>query len=194
MAQKVDDRQLALAGVYAEALLDLAEEQGVGDELLEELDGVVALQDRDSDLMAFFSSPLVDQGARRDAVERGFREHASDLLVDTLQVMNDKGRLNLLPALAVAYRAKLDERRGRVDVAVTTAVALTDALRQRLLEALGRATGREVRLAETVDPETLGGMIVAVGDRKMDYSLATELRRLDGKLRDLATREIHGVT
>ena len=58
MSQRVDDRQLALARVYAESLLELAEEQGVGDEMLEELDGLVSLQERDSDLMAFFSSPL----------------------------------------------------------------------------------------------------------------------------------------
>ncbi len=194
MARKVDDRQLALARVYAESLLDLAEERGAGEDLLEELDSVVMLQERSSDLMAFFSSPLVDESARRGAVEVAFRERASDLLVNTLQVMNNKGRLALLPALAVAYRTALDERRGRVDVAVTTAVGLTDALRLQLIDTLGRVTGREVRLAETVDPETLGGMIVSVGDRKIDYSLATDLRRLDHKLRDRATREIHAVT
>ncbi len=191
MTQKVDDRQLAVARVYAESLLALAEERGVGDEVREELGELVALQGRDPELAAFFTSPLVDQGARRQAIESSFRDRANELVVDTLQVMNSKGRLGLLPALNVAYRAVLDELRGRVDVAVVSPVALSDSLREQLLDTLQRVTQREVRLAETVDPEILGGIIVSLGDRKIDYSLATDLRQLDDQLRDRATREIH---
>lgn len=191
MSHNVDDRQLALARVYAASLLALAEEQGTGNELLEELDHLVSLQQGDPQLQDFFSSPLVDTGARRDAIEKSLRTRASDLVVNAMQVMNEKGRMELLPALAVAYRTALDELRGRVDVSVTSAVELSKALREQLLDTLGRVTRREVRLTETIDPEILGGIIVSLGDRKIDYSVATDLRRLHDQLRDRATREIH---
>jgi F-type H+-transporting ATPase subunit delta len=194
MARKVDDRQLAVARVYAESLFALAEERGEADAALVELDGLAGLLETEPDLEAFFASPLVDQKARRRVLDESLGERVSELVVDTLQVMNGKGRLGLLAALAVAYRKVLDERRGRVDVGVATAVELVAALRDRLVSTLERITEREVRLAETVDPELLGGMVVSVGDRKIDYSLATDLRQLDDKLRDRATREIHSVT
>jgi len=191
MGQKVDDRQLAVARVYAESLLALAEEQGLADETLEELQDLVALQQAKPELATFFSSPLVDESARRDAIDRSLRSRAGELLVSTMQVMNEKGRLNLLQALSVAYRTALDDLRGRVDVSVTSAVELSGILREQLRDTLQRVIRREVRLAETVDPEILGGIIVSLGDRKIDYSLATDLRRLDDQLRDRATREIH---
>ena len=191
MKHKVDDRQLAVARVYAESLLALAEERGIGDEILDELEGLLALQQSEPDLAAFFSSPLVDESARRDAIDKSFRNRASELIVDAMQVMNGKGRLELLPALTVAYRAALDELRGVVDVSVTSACELSEPLKEKLIDTLRRVSGREVRLAETVDPGILGGFIVSVGDRKIDYSLATDLRRLDDQLRDRATREIH---
>lgn len=194
MARKVDDRQLAVARVYAEALFSLAEERGEADAVLAELEGLAGLIESDPELAAFFSSPLVDEEARRAVLDKGLGDRASELVVDTLQVMNGKGRLGLLAALAVSYLAVLDERRGRVDVGVLTAVELSPARRGELVATLTRATGREVRLAETVDPEALGGMVISVGDRKIDYSLATDLRQLDDKLRDRATREIHSVT
>jgi F-type H+-transporting ATPase subunit delta len=194
MARKVDDRQLAVARVYAESLFALAEERGEADAALVELDGLAGLLETEPDLEAFFASPLVDQKARRRVLDESLGERVSELVVDTLQVMNGKGRLGLLAALAVAYRKVLDERRGRVDVGVATAVELVAALRDRLVSTLERITEREVRLAETVDPELLGGMVVSVGDRKIDYSLATDLRQLDDKLRDRATSEIHSVT
>ena len=191
MTHRVDDRQLAVARVYAESLLGLAEEQGIGDEILEELDALVALEERDSELAAFLTSPLVELGVRRATLESSLRGRSSDLVVDTLQVMNAKGRLVLVPALAVAYRAALDELRGRVDVSVVSAVALNEQQKQQLLDTLSRVTKREVRLAETVDPEILGGLVVSLGDRKIDYSLAADLRRMGDQLRDCATREIH---
>jgi len=191
MAHKVDDRQLAVARVYAGSLFELAEERGAGDEVLPELQGLVALQESSEELAVFFSSPLVDESSRRQAIDSSLRGQMNDLVVDALQVMNAKGRLALLPALAAAYKMVLDERRGRVDVAVTSAVELNEGLRERLLATLGSVTKREVRLDETVDPEILGGIIVSVGDRKIDYSLATDLRQLDDQLRDRATREIH---
>jgi F-type H+-transporting ATPase subunit delta len=194
MARKVDDRQLAVARVYAESLFALAEERGEADAALVELDGLAGLLETEPDLEAFFASPLVDQKARRRVLDESLGERVSELVVDTLQVMNGKGRLGLLAALAVAYRKVLDERRGRVDVGVVTAVELVAALRDRLVSTLERITEREVRLAETVDPELLGGRVVSVGDRKIDYSLATDLRQLDDKLRDRATSEIHSVT
>lgn len=194
MSRMTDDRQLALARVYAESLFALAEERGVGDEVIEELEGLVALMSRDPGLEVFFASPLVDEKGRRKVLEDSLRGEASDLVVDTLQVMNSKGRLEFLPALARAYDDVLDERRGRVDVTVTTAVELPESMRQQLRDTLGRVTKREVRIVETVDPEILGGIIVSVDDRKIDYSLATNLRRLDHQLRDRATSEIHRAT
>jgi F-type H+-transporting ATPase subunit delta len=194
MSRMTDDRQLALARVYAESLFALAEERGLGDAVVEDLHGLVALMTRDPALGAFFASPLVDEQGRRKVLEDSLRGEASDLVIDTLQVMNSKGRLAFVPALAEAYDDVLDERRGRVDVAVTTAVELSEPMRQRLRETLERATKREVRIVETVNPEILGGIIVSVDDRKIDYSLAADLRRLDHQLRDRATSEIHGAT
>ncbi len=194
MSQHVNDRELSIARVYAESVLGLAEERGIGDAVLEELDDLVELQNLDPDLERFFSSPLVDVDARRDTLEKVLRGQADDLVVDALQVMNQKGRLGLVRALAVAYRQALDELRGRVDANVVTATPLSDGLRAKLMETLGRITGRKVRLAEKVDPSTLGGIIVSVGDRKIDYSLASDLRQLDDQLRERATHEIHNAT
>ena len=58
-------------------------------------------------------------------IEQAFRGKASDLLVDSLLVVNRKGRLSAVRAIAVAYRAALRDLRGWVDVHVRTAVPLT---------------------------------------------------------------------
>lgn len=186
----VDDTQLAVAGVYSRALLDLARERGEEDALLDELTQLADSLDRNPDFADFLASPLVDGKARRAALEKAFRGRASDLLVDGLQVLNRKERLGLLPAVAQAYRSQHRELKGIVDVHVRTAVPLSPALRQQLEEAARRFTGRAPFLIEQVDPALLGGLVVQVGDRRVDTSIASRLHEIARRLDDRGSQEI----
>lgn len=187
---RIDDRQFAVARVYARALLDLAEETGAAEDLLEELAAAARLADSNPELADFLSSPLVGAETRRQAIERFFRGRASDLLVDALQVVSRKGRLAFLPAIAESYRREHRERRGIVDAEVTSATPLSPALRERLSRAIAARTGRQSQLVERVDPDLLGGLVVRVGDQKIDASVARGLAKLAASLAERASQEI----
>ena len=192
MSGTIDERQLAVARVYAQALLGLADGQGEVDEILEQLEQLRALMDKAPALEDFFGTPLVQEETRKAALENLFRGRASDLLVDTLQVMNRKGRLGLIRALVVAYREEYEELKGRIDVRVTTAVPLSDGLRQHLRVATSAVTGKEAQLVEKIDQSILGGMILRIGDRKIDTSIAKEIRKLSEQMVERASQELHG--
>lgn len=187
----VDDRDLANGRVYAEAMFDLAESSGQGDALLEELQQVVALADANPNLGHFFGSPFVDEDARARVLETMFRGKASDLLVDSLQVINRNGRLGLLRAVVEAYRLAHRASRGLVDVVVRTAVPLTDSLRSRLVEVLtGVLPDMRPALIERVEPRLLGGIVVEVAGWKYDTSLSNRLEGLSEALQARASEEI----
>lgn len=186
-----NDKELGVGRLYAEAILNVAEEGGQGDALLEELDGLVAYLDRKPDLERFFSSPLVGEDARTQVIEDAFRGKASDLLVDSLQVINRKGRLDALRGITAAYRTAYRDRRGIMDVHVKSAVPLSEAQRARLTAALSSSTQRTPALIETVDPSLLGGMVIEIEGRKIDASVASRLHHLSEALLLRASREIH---
>ena len=187
----VDDRELNVGRLYAEAVLDLAEEQGQGDAVGEELAELAGYLDRNAELESFLASPLVDEGARAKVIEQLFRGKASDLLVDALQVINRKGRLGVLRAIAEAYRRAHRDRRGWVDVNVRTAVPLSAGLRGRLADSIAAFTGKKPTLLEQVDPSLIGGMVVEIEGKKIDASVASRLRDLSETLLARASREIH---
>lgn len=186
---KPNEQELAVARVYARSAFALAEEQGETESLRRELEELVKLLDREPGLERFLDSPLVETGERQQRLDQLFEGHMSELLLDTLQVMNRKGRSGLVRALAESYRQEFEDRTGRVTVSVRTAVALTEALRQQLVEATSTFTGREASLVETVDDSLIGGMILQVGDQKIDSSVARELRRLESQVLDRASLE-----
>ena len=99
MSSRVDEQEVAVADVYAAALLELAEKQGEGDAVLEELEAVSSLLEQHPEFAGYLSSPMVDVEARRRAIDKTFEGRANDLLVNTLQVMNRRDRLDLLEAL-----------------------------------------------------------------------------------------------
>ena len=187
---RVDDRDLPLGRLYAEAMLRLAEERGEGDALLEELQELVALLDQDPRLDDFLASPLVDGKVRARVIEETFRGRASDVLVDSLQVINRKGRLAFLRAVAEAYRIAHRDLRGWVEVHVRTAVALTDAQRARVRNAAAASTGKKPTLAERVDPKLIGGIVIEAEGRKIDASVLTRLLEVRDALRNRASEEI----
>jgi ATP synthase F1 delta subunit len=186
------DRLIAEVGrLYAEAMLHVAEEKGQSEALLEELDGLVAYMDGHPEFERFLTSPLIEEGPHGEVLEKAFRGKASDLLVDSLLVINRKGRLASVRAIALAYRAALRDLRGWVDVRVRTAVPLTPELRARLTEVLAAFTGRRPTLVEKVDPGVIGGLVVQVEGRKIDASVASRLHDLSTALASRAAREIH---
>jgi F-type H+-transporting ATPase subunit delta len=185
-----DNERLAVARVWSAALLELAAAAGQEDALRDELEGLVSLLDRQPPFEAFLSGPVADDESKRAVLERALRGRASDLLVDALQVLRRKKRLDILRAISTTYRQAWLRRRGRVEVDVTTAVPLTDALRAELQAAADRLSGKKAEISARVDPDLLGGMILRLGDQRFDTSLAAELGRLEGIFLERASREL----
>jgi F-type H+-transporting ATPase subunit delta len=180
----------SLARVWSDAVFSLAASRGVEDDVLEEWRGLVELLDRHQGLEAVLASPLVKTEEKRQLIEKGFRGKASDLFVDTLQVLRSKGRLGLVRFVALAFHDTWMASKNQVEVRVTSAVPLSPELRQSLVAAAGKFAGREAQLVEKVDPRLLGGLVVRVGDDKFDDSVARELELLLGSFAARGSREL----
>jgi len=179
-----------VAELYAGSILDLAEEHGAAETLRDELDGLAALVGKDRELEDFLASPLIPESARHEVLETSFRGKLDDLLVDALQVMSRKGRLGLLVATAAAYRQALKERRGEIDVEVSSAVPLSPEVAARIEKTVRKFTGKKPELKLTVDPTLLGGLVLRVADRKIDGSVKTRISRLAERLLERGSEQI----
>jgi len=188
----LNDQDLAIARVYSEAMLRLAQASGEVDTLLAECGDLAALFERDQAFRAFATNPTIDMEPRKVTIEKIFRERYSDLFVDSLQVLNEKGRLALIPALAEAYRLGHEELTGHVQVFVSSATPLTDELRDKVREVANRQTGKQADIVEEIDESLIGGLVLRIGDKKLDASVASRLKTLGNALFDRAAHEIHG--
>jgi F-type H+-transporting ATPase subunit delta len=180
-----------LATVYAEALLDVADQRGQADEIGQELETIVReVLAQSPEVERTFASPVVRRTVKEKLIADAFQGKVSDLMFNFLHVLNSKDRLSLVRHVAAAYRDLLDQRAKRLRVKVRSAVPLSESQSERLRQEIAQATGLEPVIAARIDPELLGGMIVQIGDRVFDSSVRTRIETIRNQLLARSSYEI----
>jgi F-type H+-transporting ATPase subunit delta len=174
----------SLARRWARALFDVAAAQPAEPARLgNELEEFLRRLTTHSELSHSLADPRLRPEARRGLVLAVARQAGgSELLLRLLGLLALRDRLALLPALAGAYRERLNEQAGTLPAEAVSAVPLAAAQRQALEQALGAALGRAVTIDARVEPELLGGVLVRVGGRSFDGSVRGQLASLRRRL------------
>jgi len=176
-ANSFDAGKQHLGKVYAKAILGAAGKDAP--RVLEELESLVNdVLKKLPQMQAVLSSPRVDVEAKEAMLDKAFGKSMSRLLLRSLKVIARHDRLDCLFAIAKAARQMFNEEMGRVEVVVRTASPLDAALQKSIVASLQAKLGREIDLRSEVRPEMLGGLVVKVGDKVFDGSVASRLERM----------------
>jgi F-type H+-transporting ATPase subunit delta len=168
-----------LAGRYAAALLDLADEKKALDQVSGDLQTLRSMIADSEDLRRLLNSPVITREEQRRAMAAVMdKAGIGELTHRFVLVVVRNHRLFALPGMIESYLAELARRRGEITAEVTSARSLSDAQQSALLETLRSAVGSKVQLDLKTDPALIGGLIVKVGSRMIDSSLRSKLQRL----------------
>jgi len=175
-----------IAARYATAVFSLAHDGKAIDTLEHELEALSDALAESADLRALIASPLYsrDDQARAMAALAG-KMGLSALLKNTLALMAAKRRLFVLPQLVAELRRLIADARGEVTAEVRSARALTKAQSAKLAETLAKLAGKDVKIKATVDESLIGGLVVKLGSRMIDASIAAKLSRLQNAMKEV---------
>ena len=109
-----------IPALYGRALLEAADDAGVLDEVAEEVAFFGDLLAEDADLVLFVESPRIESSRKSDVFERTLRGKGTDIFVNFLLLLVDKGREGELRAVLEAFGALHDEHIGLVRVEVVS--------------------------------------------------------------------------
>jgi F-type H+-transporting ATPase subunit delta len=168
---------------YANALADIALEQGAAEPALKQLGGFGAAFAESAELRTFLASPAVTREVKHRVIEKlAARMGVSKIIRNFLFVMVDNQRTSLLPDILKAFQEVIRQRQGVAEAAVSSAANLNDAQKTQLLQTLERLTGKKIQATYALAPELLGGAVVRVGDTIYDGSLRSRLNELRVRL------------
>jgi F-type H+-transporting ATPase subunit delta len=175
-----DDSKATDVGVrYAQALFELAKDQGETGVVEADLKSLKAMCANSRDLRTLIGSPAFDaeskgKGLAAVAEAAGFAATTRKFI----GLVARNRRASALPSMIAAFEKLAAEHRGAVSAEVITAMPLTAAQSKALAAALRTALGKDPEIATRVDPAILGGLKVRVGSRLFDASLKSRLDSL----------------
>lgn len=179
-----EPQNAGLAGRYATAVFELAQEEKSVEALEKDFATLKAMIRDSADLARLVRAPVFshdDQKRGMDAILH--RIEAAPLTRRFVLTLASKRRLFALTDIIRSFEAKVARQRGEVTADVTSARALNDAEIAELKSVLKAKLGRDARLDARVDPSLLGGLVVKVGSRMIDSSLRTKLNGLRAAMR-----------
>lgn len=187
MAETIDQRE-AVADLYAQALFELALEADRVEAVRDELTELTTVYEMVPEAKAFVASEALDDDVRAAALERIFRGRISDMVLNTLQVMNANGRHGLIASLRDRFILRQETALNQVKTACRSAVELDAAQQKAVTETAARLSGKKPVMSFRVEPELLGGLVLEIGDLRFDNSLRSQLAEARQRLLERSER------
>ena len=163
---------------YGTALFMVACEVGEKKMYADALERVKRVFEEQPEYEQFLSSPSIPLKERMDAVEQAFGASVPEHVLCYLLLLCEKGRMDCFLRSVEEYNALYDASEHISDVRVTSAVALTDAEKQKLERKLTTVLGGEINALYAVDESLLGGLMVEADGKIMDGSLRRRLHEV----------------
>lgn len=160
---------------YAKAVLQQASELKVANEVFGDMQSVYDTIEGSSELRSVLKSPVIKTNDKKEALLKIF-VHQSDTTKRLIEVLIENKRIAQLSAVAASYIDLYNESMGVRVANVTTAVALSPALEEKVLAKVKTLTGsKSVTLKNEIDPSIIGGFILRIGDLQYNASIANQL-------------------
>ncbi len=170
--------ELQVASRYAKSLIDLATEQKVLDQVQEQMLLFVQVCRENPELVAVLKNPIISLDKKAAVLQGVFGSKVHKIVNAFFVLMVNKGRSALLLPSAKAYIAAYQAIKGIVIAKVKAASALSDEAKKQIIALVKSMGANEVVLETTIDPATIGGFVLQVGDKQVDATLKTKLNKL----------------
>jgi len=169
------------AKTYAQALYDLAKDEGIGKTVLEELLVLKTVFSENPEYSKLLSAPDLPKQERRQILDEAFRGKVHPYVLNFTKILTEKGYIRQFPQCCDAYRSFYNEDNGILVVKAVSAVALNPAQTQKLIAKLEAITGKHIDFHCSVDAAMLGGLRLSYDGKQVDGTVKTKLDSI-GKL------------
>jgi F-type H+-transporting ATPase subunit delta len=170
--------ELTVASRYAKSLIDLSEEQ----HSLEAINGdmVFFLQTLKANpqLKAVLSNPIISHSKKLAVLTDVFASRVNALSIAFFKIMISKGRGQVIYTTAQEFINLYNTKKHITKATVTSATPLSEANKAKLLADVKAAIGGEIILDTKTDASLIGGFVLTVGDKQIDTSIASNLKKL----------------
>ncbi len=168
---------------YAKALLDLADEKGIVEQVHTDMQLLANTCEENRNLVNMLQSPIVPHYKKLAVLREIFKSRVHPVSYSIFEIITKKNREEILFGVAKEFHVLYNAYKGIQLAQVTTTFPVDETLRNRFKTLVQQSTGKQqVELNEKVDPSLIGGFILQIGDKQIDESVKGKLQKLQQEL------------
>ncbi|KAI1820956.1 OSCP-domain-containing protein [Xylaria intraflava] len=176
-------------GTYATALYTAAVKTSTLDPTAKALSALGELYANDAKLATVLATPTLTEGDKSAIVAELQKSigGANETVKNLLATLATNNRLGLLKGVCDKFSEIIRASRGEVEMVVRSAQQLDSKTLLRLETAVSKSSysqGKKLRVTNEVNPDILGGLVVEIGDRTIDLSVASKIAKMNKLLTD----------
>ena len=164
-----------VGNVYGESLYELAKEENLTKLIGDQLAVLQQAFRQEPDFIRLLSSPNLTKMERCQILDDSFRGKVHGYLLNFLKILTEKGYMRYFSDCCDAYTEHYDQDNGILRVDAVSAVELTNAQKEKLMQKLSRITGKEIALRNRIDPAVLGGIRLDYDGQRLDDTVSHRL-------------------
>lgn len=167
---------LRLASRYAKSLIDLATEQQQLDAVYADIKTLQSICNSNNDFVAMLKSPVISSDKKEKIVLAVTSDKVGKLTSAFLALLINKSREYSLPEIVKAFIDQYNKINDIHPVKLTTAVAVSEQVKNSILEKIRSSTNmKKIELETAVKDELIGGFTLEIGDTFVDASVLRDL-------------------
>ncbi|HRF10201.1 MAG TPA: F0F1 ATP synthase subunit delta [Xanthobacteraceae bacterium] len=175
-----------MAGRYATALFELAQEAKSLDAVKGDLDRFSSLLEGSEDLVRLVRSPVFTAEEQTKAIEAILaKANIGGLAGKFIATVASNRRLFAVGQMIAGFNALVARSKGETRAEVTVAEKLEEKHLATIKEAIAASGQKNVTLDVKIDPSILGGLKVKIGSRMIDASLKTKLNSIRNAMKEV---------
>ena len=172
---------IAQINAYVVAMFEIASANDAVSAVEDDMFRLARAIESNEQLRAALNDTSLPSDRRQNIVEQLLGGKAHNVTVQLVSLLVGTGHISLLPQVADALVKRASSSKQMEVAEVRSAVALTDAQKARLAEALGKVAGKPVNLKVVVDPSVIGGLVATIGDEVIDDTVRTRLDQVKAR-------------
>jgi F-type H+-transporting ATPase subunit delta len=167
-----------IAETYARALFEVSVEQNSLETTLSDMRLIHELCHTNRDFKLMVKSPVIASDKKMKIIHAIFEKRLSDLTLTYLGIILRKNREFLIPEIAAGFIEIYKEHKGILTTYLTTKMPIGKEVREQIINALKKQTGKEIDLIEETKEEMIGGFILRWEDQQYDASILNQINKL----------------
>lgn len=174
--------ELKIASRYAKALFLKAQEGGVLDAIVQDMQELMELASNSREFTVFLESPLYKIATKKEAVSK-MMEKQHDLSRGVYALMIEKNREAFIPAMSQSFIAMYNEANKIVQVEVNSAVELSKNTIKDIEKYVKSVTdSKSVDIKTNIKKEVVGGLTIEFGGKIFDSTVLTQINKIKKEL------------